>query len=258
MKISKVVLSSVLATSLIGFAGQQGSVKAAGISEANKDLIIINDQFNKLAFFDNGYVKFVEPIAMGKASTKTPYGSFKVSEKIVNRPYYAGHIAGGSSKNPLGVRWMGLNVPGGGYGVHGHAVGNEASIGKDVSGGCIRLLNSTINKVYPYVNVGTPVKIVKSTKSFQDIAKAYGYQVKGFNMASTTAAKKPQAVSTFTITGKYQGLIDESSFEVKTSTGYEAIRISNASAAVKKRGYKMNVSYKFLVTKNSYGQLILK
>jgi lipoprotein-anchoring transpeptidase ErfK/SrfK len=178
MKIKHLAIAGAMATSLIGFTGQQTSAA----TPASQDLIIINDFYNKLAFMDNGYIRFVEPVAMGKASTRTPRGTFKVTEKIKNRPYYKGKIAGGSPRNPLGTRWLGINVPGGGYGIHGHAVGNQASIGKDVSAGCVRLKNSRNELLYPYVNVGTKVVIVNSTKSFQKLAKDYKYTVKGFKL----------------------------------------------------------------------------
>lgn len=242
MKMKNVAIAGVLATSL--FTTLHGA-KAA--TPASQDLIIVNDFYNKLAFFDNGMVKFVEPVAMGKGSTRTPFGTFKIAQKIVNRPYYKGKIAGGSEKNPLGTRWLGLNIPGSGYGIHGHAVGNESSIGKDVSSGCIRLLNKTNVKLYPYVNVGTKVIITNSSKSFQQIAKDNKYTVKGFS--NTTPVKAVETVWT----AKFIGLEDSHSFEVRTSHGSETIERGSISVSSLREG----TTYKFTVKKNQYGQNIL-
>jgi len=112
----------------------EGKTEAAS-KPANQDLIIINKYYNKLAYFHNGYIEIVDPVATGKTWDKTPVGFFKVVNKIKNRPYYTGHIPGGDPRNPLGKRWLGLNANGtyGGdtYGIHDN--NNESSIGKYVS-----------------------------------------------------------------------------------------------------------------------------
>ncbi|WP_371388708.1 L,D-transpeptidase [Priestia megaterium] len=87
----------------------EGKTEAAS-KPANQDLIIINKYYNKLAYFHNGYIEIVDPVATGKTWDKTPVGFFKVVNKIKNRPYYTGHIPGGDPRNPLGKRWLGLNV----------------------------------------------------------------------------------------------------------------------------------------------------
>lgn len=60
----------------------------------NQDFIIINKKYNKLAYFHNGYIEIIDPVATGKTWEKTPVGFFKVMNKIKNRPYYTGHIPG--------------------------------------------------------------------------------------------------------------------------------------------------------------------
>ncbi len=85
------------------------------------------------------------PVAVGKHSTPTPLGIFKVINKIVK--------PGGI----LGTRWMGLDIPGGNYGIHG--TNNPSSIGKFISNGCIRMYNSDVEELFPRVNIGTPVTI---------------------------------------------------------------------------------------------------
>ncbi|MPQ32976.1 L,D-transpeptidase [Clostridium estertheticum] len=108
--------------------------------------IIVNVDAKKLNLFKAGKLFKTYPIATGKITTPTPKGNFKIINKASN--------PGG----PFGARWLGLNVPGGDYGIHG--TNNQSSIGKSVSNGCIRTYNSNIIELYNLVPVGTPVKIV--------------------------------------------------------------------------------------------------
>ena len=57
--------------------------------------------------------------------------------------------------NPLGTRWMGLNV--GAVGIHGTP--DAASIGYSASHGCIRMRISDAEWLFERVRVGTPVFI---------------------------------------------------------------------------------------------------
>ncbi|MED3729508.1 L,D-transpeptidase [Priestia endophytica] len=158
-----------------------GKTEAAS-STANQDLIIINKYYNKLAYYHNGYLEMMVPVATGKTWDKTPVGFFKVVNKIKNRPYYTGKIPGGDPRNPLGKRWLGLNVNGtygDTYGIHGN--NNESSIGKYVSQGCVRMHNTDVEKLYDKVQVGTPVNITYSYRSFEELTKVYGYNFKGYN-----------------------------------------------------------------------------
>ncbi|MFL7939176.1 L,D-transpeptidase (plasmid) [Priestia megaterium] len=66
------------------------------------------------------------------------------------------------------------------YGIHGN--NNESSIGKYVSQGYVRIHNVDIEKLYDKVQVGTPVAITYSYKSFVDLTRVYGYKFKGYKM----------------------------------------------------------------------------
>jgi hypothetical protein len=171
----------VFAIAFVTLFGSLGATVEATATK-NDDFIIINKHYNKLIYYHNGYVEMIEPVATGKSWEKTPVGHFKIVNKIKNRPYYTGHISGGDPRNPLGKRWLGLNAngtKGDTYAIHGNA--NESSIGKYVSQGCVRMHNASIEKLYDKVEVGTPVAITNSPKSFQELAKIYGYKVKGYN-----------------------------------------------------------------------------
>ena len=90
----------------------------------------------------------VRQVAIGKANT-TPEGSFVVKNKIVNPPYQPQHKAksefrdGGAADNPLGTRWIDI---GNHYGIHGTI--DPASIGGDVSEGCIRMHSRDVEMLY--------------------------------------------------------------------------------------------------------------
>ncbi|WP_278190220.1 L,D-transpeptidase [Priestia megaterium] len=129
------------------------------------------------------HIEIVDPVETGKTWDKTPVGFFKVVNKIKNRPYYTGHIPGGDPRNPLGKRWLGLSANGtygDTYGVHDN--NNKSSIGKYVSQGCVRMHNVNIEKLYDKVQVGTPVAITYSYKSFVDLTNIYGYKFKGYKL----------------------------------------------------------------------------
>lgn len=102
------------------------------------------------------------PVAIGKDSAKTPQGKFYVYLKRKNPMWTGGRhskpVPGGSPKNPLGKRWIGLS-PGKGnlYGIHGN--NSPYSIGGRVSKGCVRMINSDVHELYDLVPVGTPVWI---------------------------------------------------------------------------------------------------
>lgn len=107
--------------------------------------IIINLQNHTLTLFKNGIVFKVYPVAVGKPSTPTPRGTYKIKNKAVN--------PGG----PFGARWLGLTTQGH-YGIHG--TNNPKSIGKNVTNGCIRMHNNDVIELSNLVSIGTPVKIL--------------------------------------------------------------------------------------------------
>jgi lipoprotein-anchoring transpeptidase ErfK/SrfK len=108
--------------------------------------ITVNVADRRLILFKEGKLFKIYSIAVGKPSTPTPKGNFKIINKA--------HNPGG----PFGARWLGLSAPNGDYGIHG--TNNTSSIGKAVSNGCIRTYNNNIIEIYNLVPVGTPVKIV--------------------------------------------------------------------------------------------------
>jgi hypothetical protein len=96
-------------------------------------------------------------IAVGKSSTPTPIGDWVVRWKS----FRSGDI--------LGTRFLGLDVPWGGYGIHG--TNRPWSIGHFISQGCIRLRNNDIEELFEWVPVGTPVRIEGRVLPMQRVLK---------------------------------------------------------------------------------------
>ncbi|WP_191089538.1 L,D-transpeptidase family protein [Paenibacillus spiritus] len=172
-----------LALALLVLAGLFGQAEwpqasAASAAGSSRDLIIVNKTTNRLAWFSGGEEIRTFPVATGRTKALTPEGSFPIVSKIKNRPYYKDHIAGGDPKNPLGDRWLGLQVNdtyGTTYAIHGN--NNESSIGKHVSAGCIRMHNDDIRWLYPKIAKGTRVVIVSSEQSMKALAVKAGYKL---------------------------------------------------------------------------------
>ncbi|MBU5483781.1 L,D-transpeptidase [Clostridium sp. MSJ-11] len=106
--------------------------------------ILINRAARKLTLYKDGKFFRQYTVAIGKPSTPTPVGNFRIINKAVN--------PGG----PFGARWLGLSIRG--YGIHG--TNNPSSIGKAISNGCIRMHNRNVIELFNLVPIGTPVRIV--------------------------------------------------------------------------------------------------
>ncbi len=86
------------------------------------------------------------PVGVGKPATPSPLGEWRIINK------------GSKRQAAFGSRWMGLNVPWGVYGIHG--TNNPFSIGGAMSGGCIRMFNRDVIKLFQMVEVGAKVFII--------------------------------------------------------------------------------------------------
>ena len=107
--------------------------------------IIIKTSGRILELYNDGQVYKKYRIAVGKSDTPTPIGDWVV----IWKSYRAGDI--------FGTRFLGLDVPWGGYGIHG--TNQPWSIGNFVSQGCIRMRNKDVEELFEWVPVGTPVRI---------------------------------------------------------------------------------------------------
>jgi lipoprotein-anchoring transpeptidase ErfK/SrfK len=148
------------------------------LTPAPDQLIIINRSSNELAFFQSGKLVHVYKISTGKGGSPTPEGVFPIVNKIKNRPFYKFNIPGGDPRNPLGDRWLGLDIfgtEGTTYAIHGNS--NPSTIGYHVSNGCVRMYNDDVRSLFELVKVGTLVIVQDFNEPWDVIALQHGFKV---------------------------------------------------------------------------------
>jgi lipoprotein-anchoring transpeptidase ErfK/SrfK len=127
-------------------------------------IVVIRRDSHRLFLYDGMRKVRKLGVATGQPSFPTPLGSFEIVTKQRNPTWYP--PASGWAKglepvpsgpgNPLGTRWMGLDV----YAVGIHGTPDAASIGYSASHGCIRMQIADAEWLFERVEVGTPVFIV--------------------------------------------------------------------------------------------------
>lgn len=121
-----------------------------------KRLLLVSIPDHQLAVIENGQVKKIFPVAVGKATTPSPTGTFRIVARVVDPTYYhEGKVIAPGPGNPLGNRWMGLDRKG--YGIHG--TNAPQSIGKSASHGCIRMAKRDLEELFAMVKTGDAVEI---------------------------------------------------------------------------------------------------
>jgi len=119
--------------------------------------IVVSLEDRKLALMEDGQVKKIYSVAVGKDSTPSPQGTFTIERRVANPVYrHNGRVVEPGPANPVGSRWMGLSTKG--YGIHG--TNEPKSIGKAASHGCIRMGKTDLEEFYALVAVGDQVQIV--------------------------------------------------------------------------------------------------
>jgi lipoprotein-anchoring transpeptidase ErfK/SrfK len=123
---------------------------------AHKRQVVISIADRQLAVLDNGQLIKIYPIAVGARGTPSPDGDFVIINRARDPIYRHGdkEIAPGKD-NPLGSRWLGLNLKG--YGIHGTNV--QSSVGKPASHGCFRMRKQDVEELYTLVQVGDTVTV---------------------------------------------------------------------------------------------------
>ena len=130
--------------------GQQAIAVQAVTAETApvKRVIVVSLEDRKLALVEDGQVKKVYTVAVGKPSTPSPTGTFTIARRVKNPTYsHDGKTVLPGPGNPVGTRWMGLSVKG--YGIHG--TNEPKSIGKAASHGCIRMASKDLEEMYEMV-----------------------------------------------------------------------------------------------------------
>jgi L,D-transpeptidase-like protein len=122
-----------------------------------KRVIVVSLEDRKLALVEDGQVKKVYSVAVGKPSTPSPVGTFTIERRVANPTYHHnGKTVLPGPGNPVGTRWMGLSKHG--YGIHG--TNEPKSIGKAASHGCIRMGQADLEEFYALVAEGDTVELV--------------------------------------------------------------------------------------------------
>jgi len=139
-----------LLTGLVGFEYWDEQELASAPDQPTKRpegtiTLVVNVQARRLQVLSDGKPYKQYRIAVGRSETPSPYGEWLITWKA----YHSGDI--------FGTRFLGLNVPWGGYGIHG--TNRPWSIGQFASKGCIRMRNRDIEELFEWVPVGTPVRI---------------------------------------------------------------------------------------------------
>jgi lipoprotein-anchoring transpeptidase ErfK/SrfK len=137
----------------------QGWIRVADVTLSQHDFrIAISVGKHTLTLYKAGQVTMQVPVGLGTGSTPTPGGVFYTKE-LLRPPNPAGPYGpfayGLSGYSPV------LENFGGGDGEIGlHGTNEPASLGTNVSHGCIRMSNADITKLVGILPLGVPVQIV--------------------------------------------------------------------------------------------------
>jgi lipoprotein-anchoring transpeptidase ErfK/SrfK len=129
-------------------------------------IVVIRRESKRLHFYRGMRLWKVFGVATGQSSYPTPIGTFRIVTMQRNPWWYPPDAEWAQDEepvppgpgNPLGTRWMGLNVSA--VGMHGTP--DAASIGYSASHGCIRMRIAEAEWLFNRVRVGTPVFIVRA------------------------------------------------------------------------------------------------
>jgi lipoprotein-anchoring transpeptidase ErfK/SrfK len=91
----------------------------ASSNDSQRDRVVLVSLVDrKLAVIDNGVVIATFQVAVGAKVSPSPAGEFTIVSHVANPTYYRrGTVIPTGKDNPVGTRWVGLNLKG--YGIHG-------------------------------------------------------------------------------------------------------------------------------------------
>jgi lipoprotein-anchoring transpeptidase ErfK/SrfK len=165
--------AAVLGVQAMGQAAVAPQMEAGQAAPAVKRVIVVSLEDRKLALVEDGQVKKVYTVAVGKPTTPSPSGTFSIARRVKNPTYsHNGKTVLPGPGNPVGTRWMGLSVKG--YGIHGTNEPN--SIGKAASHGCIRMGRKDLEEFYELVNAGDTVELVGQRN--EETARLFGGELR--------------------------------------------------------------------------------
>jgi lipoprotein-anchoring transpeptidase ErfK/SrfK len=143
------------------------NVLGAVLARAGAVKVVVSKRASSLSVYDEkGQVIFYAPVTSGSDHDPLPIGNWEITE-VRRNPIYnynpdlfwdanpanaTVQIAAGPN-NPVGVVWIGINVPH--YGLHGTP--DPGEIGHSKSHGCVRMTNWDATRVAGLVGDGTSV-----------------------------------------------------------------------------------------------------
>jgi len=152
--------------------------------------IVVSIPDRKLAFLENDQVVKTYDVAVGAPVSPSPDGEYQIAQRLENPTYYQpGIIIGPGPANPLGPRWIGLDVKG--LGIHG--TNRPDSIGQNASHGCIRLRNRDIQDLFARVKVGDRVSFIAERSD--EVARLFGLPPDQGQVQQTVIAKNENVAS---------------------------------------------------------------
>lgn len=138
--------------------GATGWIRDDGVDLRQVSLEVQVDlQSRELTVFDEGEMLLATPTAIGDPDHPTPTGRFYVTDKLQTpdpEGAYGPYAIGLSAHSDVLTEFAGGD---GQVGIHG--TNDPASIGDDVSHGCMRVTNDVIEELAHLLPLGTPVTI---------------------------------------------------------------------------------------------------
>jgi lipoprotein-anchoring transpeptidase ErfK/SrfK len=191
-RLAAVAVAVVLAMAARPSDGQQPNQTPVQVRQTVKRVIVVSLEDHRLALLEDGKVKKIYTVAVGKPSTPSPTGTFTIESRVANPTYsHEGRVVPPGPQNPVGSRWMGLSMRG--YGIHG--TNAPSSIGKAASHGCIRMGKADVEELFAQVQVGDIVELVGTRND--ETAQLFGTPATMPQGAQTTvtvaSAAKPTA-----------------------------------------------------------------
>lgn len=136
--------------------------------------ILINLPAHRLYLYHKEDLVKDFPITIGRIENPTPIGSFHIVNMIRDPIWWppdGGAPINPGPSNPLGTRWLGLNIVH--YGIHGN--NNPLFIGQSISRGCIRMYNQDVEYLFSQVKLKTRVDIIYQLVDLYDGEGGLGF-----------------------------------------------------------------------------------
>jgi lipoprotein-anchoring transpeptidase ErfK/SrfK len=127
--------------------------------------IVVNLYTSRLAVYYSEKLVKEFPVAIGR-SDATPPGIYWILDKQVDPAlyWYGEYIPPRSPVNGLGTRFLQFSDPS--FGIHGTTKPWE--VGRRISHGCIRMFNFDVETLDAFVDLGSPVIVIKDDRELPD------------------------------------------------------------------------------------------